>query len=129
MLCLELGRLATRPSYAVAPSISPEATASAARGGNFKFLKNLTRTRRTVTRKHNLVNQSCQWVMRVGLVASLYTWEVKQTPTTGKVTWDTFSAHMLLLRVIEHRQEPALADAATEDLGAAFDALDGALAH
>ena len=78
MLCLELGRLATRPSYAVAPSISPEATASAARGGNFKFLKNLTRT---VTRKHNLVNQSCQWVMRVvvvvvvvvvGLVASLY---------------------------------------------------------
>ena len=36
---------------------------------------------------------------------------------------------MLLLRVIEHRQEPALADAATEDLGAAFDALDGALAH
>ena len=71
MLCLELGRLATRPSYAVAPSISPEATASAARGGNFKFLKNLTRT---VTRKHNLVNQSCQWVMRVGLVAGLYVW-------------------------------------------------------
>merc|ERR1712091_640322 len=67
--------------------------------------------------------------MRVGPVAGLYVWPSSSKRPLLAATWDKISAHMLLLRVIEHRQEPALADAATEDLGAAFDALDGALAH